>query len=146
MTGVDFSRADGIHCSKFEHGAANMDADIAERKKQFAAKLPELIKGLQDWFAEESEAIDGSVVSSAPSGTGGSIISIRPAIDSKRVVDATFITEEILGIELPPEIIKPGGYESCEAMIEDIVPRLERVFTGELKVKKHKRVKESETA
>jgi hypothetical protein len=84
------------------------------------------------------------VVASAPAGTGGSIISVRPAIDSKRVVDATLITEEILGIDLPPEIIKPGGYESCEAMIDHIVPCLERVFTGELKVKNSKRAKESE--
>ena len=123
-----------------------MDADVAERKKQFASKLPTLIKGLKDWFDEETAAIDGSVVGAAPSGSGGSIISVRPAIDSKRVVDATLITEEVLNIELPPEIIKAGSYESFEAMIDHIVPRLEKVFTGELKVKKRKRVKETETA
>ncbi len=123
-----------------------MDADVAERKKQFASKLPTLIKGLKDWFDEETAAIDGCVVGAAPSGSGGSIISARPAIDSKRVVDATLITEEVLNIELPPEIIKAGGYESFEAMIDHIVPRLEKVFTGELKVKKRKRVKETETA
>ena len=123
-----------------------MDADVADRKKQFASKLPTLIKGLKDWFDEETAAIDGSVVGAAPSGSGGSIISARPAIDSKRVVDATLITEEVLNIELPPEIIKAGGYESFEAMIDHIVPRLEKVFTGELKFKKRKRVKETETA
>lgn len=123
-----------------------MEADIATRKKQFAARLPDLIRGLKQWYDEETAAIDGSVVSAAPSGSGGSIISARPAIDSKRVVDATLITEEVLDIELPPEIIKAGGYESCEAMIDHIVPRLEKVFTGEFKVKKRKRVKVSETA
>lgn len=123
-----------------------MEADVEERRKQFAAKLPALIKGLKDWYDEETAAIDGSVVSAAPSGSGGSIISARPAIDSKRVVDATLITEEVLGIELPPEIIKAGGYESYEAMLDHIVPCLEKVFTGELKVKKRKRVKETETA
>ncbi len=123
-----------------------MEAGIAERKAEFAAKLPSLIKGLEEWFEEETASIDGSVVDAAPSGSGGSIISARPAIDSKRVVDATLVTEEILGIELPPEIIKAGGYESCEAMLDHIVPRLERVFTGELKVKKRKRATESETA
>jgi hypothetical protein len=123
-----------------------MEADVAERKRQFAAKLPNLIQGLTDWFDEETAAIDGSVVGSAPSGSGGSIISVRPAIDSKRVVDATLITEEVLGIELPPEIIKAGGYESLEAMLDHIVPRLEKVFTGELRVKKRKRINETETA
>jgi hypothetical protein len=122
-----------------------MEADVADRKKQFAAKLPDLIEGLKGWYEKETAAIDGSVVSAAPSGSGGSIISARPAIDSKRVVDATLITEEILGIELPPEIIKAGGYESYDAMIDHIVPRLEKVFTGELKVKKRKRLKETET-
>ena len=123
-----------------------MDADIDERKKQFTAKLPALLKGLREWYDEETASIDGSVVSAAPSGSGGSIITARPAIDSKRVVDATLITEEVLGIELPPEIIKAGGYDSCEAMLDHIVPRLERVFTGELKVKKRKAAKETVTA
>jgi hypothetical protein len=60
------------------------------------------------------------------------------------VVDATLITEEVLGIELPPEIIKAGGYDSFEAMLDHIVPRLEEVFTGELKVKKRKAAKKKE--
>ena len=121
-----------------------MRADVVERKKQFADKLPALIEGLKNWYEEETAAIDGSVISAAPSGSGGSIISARPAIDSKRVVDATLITEEVLGIELPPEIIKAGGYESYEAMVDHIVPLLEKVFTGELKVKKRKRAQELE--
>src|SRR3954468_12986149 len=107
-----------------------MEADVAERKKKFVSKLPDLIKGLKDWYEEGTAAIAGSVGSAAPSGSGGSIISARPAIDSKRVVDATLITEAVLGIELPPEIIKAGGYESYEAMLDHIVPRLEKVFTG----------------
>lgn len=119
-----------------------MDLSNADRKRLFSEKLPALIEGFQKWFEEESEAIDGTIASAAPSGAGGSIISARPAIDSKRIVDATLITEEVLGIELPPEIIKPGGYESCEAMIEHLVPRLEKVFIGEWKVKKRQRSNE----
>lgn len=61
-----------------------------------------------------------------------------PAIDSKRVVDATVITKKVLDIELPPEIIKPGGYASCDEMMADLLPKLERVFTGDIKVKKAK--------
>lgn len=111
-------------------------------KKDFEAKVPVLISKMKEWFDEETAAIDGSVESAAPVGTGGSIITVRPAIDSKRVVDATIITVEVLGIELPPEIIKPGGYESFEEMIEHLVPQLKKVFTGELKVKKRKHVNE----
>lgn len=116
-----------------------------ELEEIFVAKLPELIHGLKEWFEEEISGIDEAVQAAAPAGTGGSIISMRPAIDSKRVLDATMVTEEVLGIELPPEIIKPGGYESCDAMITDIVPKLQKVFTGELKVKTTKSTKELQT-
>jgi hypothetical protein len=111
----------------------------------FTEKTPLLITQLKAWFDEETASIDGVVVAGAPSGTGGSTIVTGPAIDSKRVVDATVVTKRVLDIELPPEIIKPGGYSSCEEMITDIVPKLEKVFTGEVKVKKRKPIKEMET-
>ncbi len=52
----------------------------------------------------------------------------------------------MLDIELPPQIIKAGGYASCEEMIADLVPKLEKVFIGDIKVKKRKPAKELETA
>jgi len=121
-----------------EHEDSLMKTTIRDLKKEFALKVPDLEKGLRDWFEEESASIDGSVEAGAPAGDGGSIISGLPAIDSKRVIDATLITEEVLGIELPPEIIKPGGYETFDEMINDIIPKLEQVYSGELKVKKRK--------
>jgi len=121
-----------------------MDATKYELEEIFTAKIPLLVSELKSWFDEETASIDGTVSAGAPSGSGGSIIAMRPAIDSKRVVDATVITKKVLGIELPPEIIKAGGYDSCDEMINDIVPRLQKVFTGEIKVKKRKPVKEPE--
>ncbi|MEN6543674.1 hypothetical protein [Parvibaculum sp.] len=122
-----------------------MAATKEELKKIFAAKVPVLIAELKEWFEEEAAAIDGSVEADAPSGPGGSIIGMRPAIDSKRIVDATVVTKKVLDIELPPQIIKAGGYASCEEMIADLVPKLEKVFIGEIKVKKRKAAKELET-
>jgi hypothetical protein len=107
-----------------------------ELAKKFDDTKDKLISELKAWYDEETTSIDGAIQAAAPSGAGGSIVTISPAIDSKRVVDATLVTEAVLGIELPPEIIKPGGYETFEEMIEDIVPKLKNVFTGELKVKK----------
>ena len=115
-------------------------------KAAFAAKLPTLVAELEAWFEEETASIDGTIEAATPAGTGGSIVSVRPAIDSKRVVDSTVVTKKILDIELPPEIIKPGGYASCEAMIRDIVPKLEQVFIGDIKVKKRKSTKALEPA
>jgi hypothetical protein len=122
-----------------------MDATKGGLEKVFAEKTAELISELEAWFEEEVASIDGTVVAGAPSGSGGSIFAMRPAIDSKRVVDATVITKQVLGIELPPEIIKPGGYNSCAELVADIVPKLQKVFTGEIKVKTPKPVKQLET-
>lgn len=123
-----------------------MAATREELKEVFAAKVPALVAALEEWFEEETAAIDGSIEAGAPSGSGGSIMGMRPAIDSKRVIDATVVTKKLLEIELPPQIIKPGGYDSCEEMIADLVPKLEKVFIGDIKVKKHKPEKELETA
>jgi hypothetical protein len=123
-----------------------MDATKEELKGIFAGKIPTLVSALTAWFEEEIQAIDGSVEAGAPSGSGGSIVGMRPAIDSKRVLDATAVTKKVLEIDLPPEIIKPGGYDSCADMIADIVPKLEKVFIGDIKVKKRKPAKELEPA
>jgi hypothetical protein len=117
-----------------------------ELKAIFAGKVPILVAALEDWFEEEVEAIDAGVEGGAPSGSGGSIMGMRPAIDSKRVLDATVVTKKVLEIDLPPEIIKPGGYDNCADMIADIVPKLEKVFIGDIKVKKRKPAKVLEPA
>ena len=117
-----------------------------ELQSVFATKLPKLVTELEVWFEEEAASIDGSIEAAAPAGAGGSIMSVRPAIDSKRVVDATVVTKRVLDIELPPEIIKPGGYASCEEMIADLVPKLERIFIGDLKIKTRKPAKVLEPA
>lgn len=123
-----------------------MSADIEEQRKQFKAKSALLVQELQSWFEEETAPIDGSAPPAAPAGAGGSIVGMRPAIDSKRVVDASRVTRAVLDMELPPEIIKRGGYESCEEMINDLIPKLEQVYTGELKVKRRRPVKVPEPA
>ncbi|MEP1930129.1 MAG: hypothetical protein ABJJ37_02485, partial [Roseibium sp.] len=87
-------------------------------------------------------AIDVDIINDAPSGTGGSIISKTPAIDSKRVLDASSVTKEIIDIEIPPEIIKPGGYDACNEMLDDLLPKLRDVYSGKLKVKKRHAKKE----
>lgn len=137
---VDISRRRVILCSNFEHERI-MAATKKELKAIFASKTKELVSELEAWFEEETESIDGSIAAAAPSGSGGSIMGTCPAIDSKRVVDATVITKKVLDIELPPEIIKPGGYASCDEMMADLVPKLERVFIGDIKVKRAKLVK-----
>jgi hypothetical protein len=127
----------------WEMAMPDASADLAAK---FAAKVPQLIKGFTDWFAEEEASIDGTVEAQAPTGSGGSIISARPAIDSKRVLDATCVTEEVLGIKLPAKIIKPGGYASCEEMVSDLVPKLEQAFIASHAPQKGAKIKVAENA
>ncbi|MCJ2183707.1 hypothetical protein MTR62_13550 [Novosphingobium sp. 1949] len=122
-----------------------MESGTEDLRKEFRRKQAKLVAELEAWFEDETQPIDGSAPP-PPSGGGGSIIGVRPAIDSKRVIDASRVTRQVLDIELPPEIIKQGGYASCDEMISDLVPKLERVYTGELKVKKRRPFKVSEPA
>jgi hypothetical protein len=123
-----------------------MSATKDDLAKAFDEKVPELVSELEAWFKQETAPIDGADGSDVPSGDGGSIIGTGPAIDSKRVIDARAVTKKVLDVDLPPSIIKPGGYSSCKEMIDDIVPKLKKVFTGEIKVKKPKPVKQTEPA
>lgn len=123
-----------------------MSANVEELRANFKRKAALLVSELQTWFDEETAPIDGASPPAAPSGSGGSIVGMRPAIDSKRVVDASRVTRIVLEMELPPEIIKRGGYATCDEMISDLLPKLERVYTGELKVKKRRAVKVAEPA
>ena len=111
---------------------------IAEKTREFDEALPTLMTAISEWYVEESEAIDGEIIAGAPAGDGGSIVSKMQAIDSKRVLDASAITQEVLGIDIPPEIIKPGGYASVDELTSDLLPKLRKVYTGEIKVKNRK--------
>lgn len=119
-----------------------METIEQEKEADFDSKTDDLCTALRDWYVEEAEAIDADIVNDAPSGEGGSIISKTPAIDSKRVLDASSVTKEILRIEIPPEIIKPGGYETCDEMLADLLPKLRDVYSGKLKVKDRQARKE----
>ena len=55
-----------------------MDATKDELAKAFDEKVSELVSQLEAWFEQETDSIDGA---DAPSGEGGSIIGMRPAIE-----------------------------------------------------------------
>ncbi|MGB3624698.1 MAG: hypothetical protein WA989_02655 [Henriciella sp.] len=112
-----------------------------EREHAFDAAENALRAALSDWYDEETSAIDADIVSSAPTGTGGSIVGSGPAIDSKRVLDASAVTRSILGIDIPPEIIKRGGYKSRNELFSELLPQLRAVYSGERKVKRRKPAK-----
>lgn len=118
-----------------------MQPSLLDPETQFDAQEPLLRAALEDWYDDEGEAIDADIVGGAQSGAGGSMMTVGPAIDSKRVLDASAVTQQIIGIDIAPEIIRPGGYDSKEQMLEHLIPELRKVYTGEIKVKKRKQPK-----
>ena len=107
----------------------------------FDANKDALVVALSDWYQEETEAIDAGIDEGIPKGTAGSILSVGPAIDSKRVLDASAITKPLIGIDVPPKIIRKGGYNDLDHLISHLIPRLRKVVSGEIKVPEKKEKK-----
>lgn len=122
-----------------------MQPSLLDMKTQFDACLPSLQAALEDWYEDEVEAIDAGIVGGAEAGSGGSMMTVGPAIDSKRVLDASAVTKRVIGIDIPPEIIRPGGYRSKEHMLDHLIPKLRKVYTGEIKVKRRKQAKKMQS-
>lgn len=49
-------------------------------------------------------------------------------LDSLSVVDTLCAIEPIVGVQLRESIVQTGGYDSVEAALEHLIPRIERVW------------------
>lgn len=52
------------------------------------------------------------------------IMSNVPVIDSKIAITVSTVLEDILGHDIPPSLIKKGGYNSIDEFITDIMAKL----------------------
>lgn len=59
--------------------------------------------------------------------TPGTILTTKIRLDSLTVVDVTLVLEDILGFE-PKSIVKTGGYDSIQAALDHMMPRLEAAW------------------
>jgi len=55
-----------------------------------------------------------------------------PAVDSKSVVKLSPIVEEFTGLKIKPEWIKPGGYDTVEDAVKELIRQLELDFKREI--------------
>ena len=49
-------------------------------------------------------------------------------IDSLSVVSALLEVEDVVGFKLPASIVKRGGYRSCDEMVADLLPKIEKKY------------------
>lgn len=74
-------------------------------------------------LAESELALQGVTLPAAP----GALLTTRIGLDSLTVVDVTLALEDILGFE-PKNIVKTGGYDSIQAALDHMMPRLEAAW------------------
>jgi hypothetical protein len=80
-----------------------------------------LIDDLRTWW-------DGEVGDNNPFGNPkpatGTIFDVIPTIDSLGAVNGLLTVEKHVGFEVPPRIIRPGGYASFDDMTADLLPKV----------------------
>ncbi len=74
------------------------------------------------------EAIDQASLNGDSDGKIGNVFGPEPSLDSLVMVEALIELEEHVPFELPIELIRPGGYESVDEMIDDLLPQLKDLW------------------
>jgi hypothetical protein len=100
-----------------------------EKEKDAATEFPEnaLLDALATWWAKEAQERVDDPFYTVPQ-TKGTIYELLPALDSLSVVESFLIIEKILAISVPVSLIKSGGYCSREEMLEDLLPKLRKIY------------------
>lgn len=82
-----------------------------------------LIADLRKWWNEQV-ADEEDPFADPHQPRSGTIFEVIPSVDSLGVVAALITIEKHLNFEIPPQIIKPGGYRNFEEMIADLLPKV----------------------
>ena len=101
------------------------DVTTSEPERIPAFPKEEIETSIRECLAHEGEmqaVLRGSGTSSA--GSSGSV-GARPSIDSLVVVSILCEIEPTVPFDLPESFVRPGGYETVDDVIQDIMPKLE---------------------
>jgi hypothetical protein len=81
-----------------------------------------LLTDLKAWWDEQVGKDDPFA---PPKPAPGTIMDVLPEVDSLATVTALIVMENHLPCEVPPSVIRPGGYHSFEDMTQDMMPKLQ---------------------
>jgi transcriptional regulator with XRE-family HTH domain len=95
---------------------------------EFDAKIPGMNGALSDWYDDACKTFDDSIDEVLGKGGDASqdpltIWDEMPAIDSKDAVGALLVIEDETGLQLPADLVRPGGYSSLEDLTADLLPK-----------------------
>jgi len=82
----------------------------------------DLIKDLQGWWETEVAGADDPFAPPKP--PPGTICDVQPDVDSLAVVKRLIILDKHVGFEIPPSVVRRGGYRSFHDMVADLMPKI----------------------
>jgi hypothetical protein len=102
-----------------------------------------LLADLKTWWDEQVGKDDPFA---PPKPAPGTIMDVLPEVDSLATVTALIVIEKHLPCEVPPSVIRPGGYHGFDDMTQDMLPKLQTLIDKHMRKQKDKATIEKETA
>ena len=101
----------------------------AEKVKSDVARFPEheLRTALTDFWKKQIKDRQTDPFAPKPSG-GGTLYDLLPALDSLTIVRSFVVVEKVLKMKIPVGLVKKGGYDSREQMLQDLIPKLQKIY------------------
>jgi hypothetical protein len=118
-----------IVCLTIEQSWSNqltvMSTAIVKPELGSGRMLPEteIATALQRWWHSEVGHIANDPFAPKEE-RKGTLYDVVVEIDSLSVIDALLLLEGIVGFEVPPKVIKRGGYRDCEEMVSHLLAGL----------------------
>jgi hypothetical protein len=61
-------------------------------------------------------------------GSSAALLTAPSTLDSLVVVEVLCVLDELLGFEVPEDVVRAGGYETIAGAIGDLMPRIEKMW------------------
>ncbi len=102
---------------------------VATAKAKNKAVYPgkEIEECIRDFLAQEGAmqaVLHGTAGSAKPSGSNS--VGPRPVLDSLVVVEMLCELESKVPFELPDSLVRAGGYDSVDQVVQHLVPQLQK--------------------
>lgn len=81
---------------------------------------------IREFLAREAEMQQNLHGISQSTGGSGSAVGPKPFIDSLVVVEILLEVEDVVPFELSESLVRPGGYECVDDVLQHLMPELER--------------------
>jgi len=99
-----------------DRGKPKMSSDLGYSEDDLAADL-------RTWWDDQVADADDPFADPRPP-RAGTIFEVVPVVDSLGVVTALITIGKHVGFDVPPRLIKAGGYRSFEEMLAHLLPRI----------------------